>query len=228
MSDIEQKIKAEDKRNNTLTDAEWNAKNKDFIQIYDNAMDRVIQLVEIDPLACKVFLFMCKIVNKNNTVIVDIETLQQVLNRKRTQISGAIKTLKEHNFLVIIKYKRNNVYFLNPDICCCTVASHKRKLLAEYRKLTTESDTIDRDIINIDAYNKEHKLSFQISFYKEHTELHTATGSDEYNYYKELENQGSVEPPTSSVDDEELFNQFRLTDDEMERFIQQSSALEDQ
>ena len=60
MSDIEQKIKAEDKRNNTLTDAEWNAKNKDFIQIYDNAMDRVIQLVEIDPLACKVFLFMCK------------------------------------------------------------------------------------------------------------------------------------------------------------------------
>lgn len=77
MSDIEQKIKAEDKRNNTLTDAEWNAKNKDFIQIYDNAMDRVIQLVEIDPLACKVFLFMCKIADEANNVVFQKEVVNE-------------------------------------------------------------------------------------------------------------------------------------------------------
>lgn len=204
MSDIEQKIKEEDKRNNIITDVEWNSKNKDFIQLYDTAMDRLIQLVEIDPLASKIFMFMCKIVNKNNTVIVDIETLEKVLNRKKRQILNSIKTLKEHNFLVIIKYKRNNVYFLNPDICCCTIAAHKRELLTEYRKLATEEDVIDKDIINSNEYNKEHKMSFQISFYKEHTELHSATANDEYNYYKELENKENVTCKDTTVDVEFL------------------------
>lgn len=199
-------LQQDDKQNNILTDIDWNSKNKDFIQIYDTAMDRLIQLVEIDPLAVKIFMFMCKIVNKNNTVIVDIETLGKVLNRDKRQIMRSLKTLREHNFLVIIKHQRNNVYFLNPDIACCTVAPHKRKLLAEYRKLATETDSVDKDIINSEVYDKNHKMTFQISFYKEHSELQPATEHEDYEYMKALETQDQEEQQTTVDEESSPFN----------------------
>jgi hypothetical protein len=155
-----------------------------------------------DSTAAAMFMFMSANMKKNNTILVDINTMTKVLNKSEKTIRRAISTLKEKNFLCVIKYQRNNVYFINPMICCSAQAEYKSKLIKTYIQYadTTEMTEIDKDIVNSSHYDKEDKLTFEIRFYKNHKELQPPTVEELMDKYDKIEKIANEKEENQKVD----------------------------
>lgn len=162
---------------NTYEDSDTNLKNKNFIQLYDNSNEYILSLILEDSTAAAVFILLSRFAHSNNTIIIERKQIAEILNKSEATIKRAIKTLKDINFLVIIKKGRNNVYFLNPQVVANCKAQYKSKLLHLYRELSANKDITPLKIaenVNTKKYNDFvnadkfiYKLPFKSGNYKE-------------------------------------------------------------
>lgn len=83
-------------------------RNKNFVQMYDNHNDKLLQLALKDATAMAVFLFLSRFAEQNNTIKVSNKEIQDVLKKSESTIKRSIRTLKDMNMLTVIKYGRES------------------------------------------------------------------------------------------------------------------------
>ena len=153
----------------TYLDAAENLKNKNFIQIYDQTNEYILQLMETNTTAGIIFLFLARHAENNNTIDIKLTELAEILNKTERTIRDNIKILEEINFLCKIPIGNRNIYFLNPFIVYNNKAEFKTKMLNTYRKYTPHQTTsifleIDNDKINKDKikqYQERQKITYK-------------------------------------------------------------------
>lgn len=152
---------------NIYYDTEENKKNKNFVQLYDDANNYILQLTEINPTASKIFLFLARFAESNNTIDISMKELANIFNCDESTIKRHLRKLREINFLTTIKVGKKNIYFLNPKIVFNNKAQFKQKMLNTYKEYAGKTDInfpIDNDIVNteeIEKFKKREKLTYR-------------------------------------------------------------------
>lgn len=154
-------------------------KNKDFVQINIKYQAELMQLSIQEPVAMTVFLLFISRMERNNTYIVSKKEMAECIHKSVRSIDRAVNALVENNFMVIIKYQRSNVYFINPQVACSCSAYQKKQLISEYLKLSKNTAVKDRDIIDLSAIiENKSRLVLKTDFYKQHKELQKPKAAD--------------------------------------------------
>lgn len=118
-------------------------KNKEFVQYRNETFLFKQQLMEENPTAFRVLDLLSSLCNSNNTIVISCNDIAEMLSKTERTIQRAIKTLKDYNFLTIIKYKKNNIYFINPFVTCNQAAETRYSLAKIYRKVKRQYEIED-------------------------------------------------------------------------------------
>lgn len=154
-------------------------KNKDFAQINIKYQAELMQLAITEPLAMTLFMLFIARMEKNNTYIVTKQELAECVHKSTRSIDRAITALRESNFIVLMKYQRANVYFINPQVACSCSAYYKSQLIKEYLKLAEYPNKADKDIIDLSfIVDDKNRLILKTDFYKKHKELQKPKAED--------------------------------------------------
>lgn len=73
-------------------------------------------LLDKNPKAFKILLFLLDHMDKYNAVMCSYTVIQEALGMGRTTASTAVKLLKEHGFIAVLKSGTSNVYVVNNDL----------------------------------------------------------------------------------------------------------------
>lgn len=95
---------------------EFIEKNAFFFQFNKGTYPAVRKLLLDYPLAGNIFLFMVENMDNTNALMISFQAMSEIFGRTRQCLSKAIKHLKDHNFLDVLKSGNSNVYCLNANI----------------------------------------------------------------------------------------------------------------
>ena len=87
-----------------------------FYQVNKEHSEDLMWLLNKNPNAYKILLFLCDHMDKYNAVMCSYQVFQEYFSIGRTTASNAIKLLKEYGFIYIYKSGTSNVYVANPDL----------------------------------------------------------------------------------------------------------------
>lgn len=87
-----------------------------FYQVNKDHSEDLIWLLNKNTNAYKILLFLLDHMDKYNAVMCSYVVIQEALGMSRATASRAIKLLKEHGFIAILKSGTSNVYVTNPEL----------------------------------------------------------------------------------------------------------------
>lgn len=91
-------------------------KNYNFVQLYKNHLKSLRRLTNADSNALTVLLIMVEKMNKQNALVISQQNLMKITGKSRSTIVRAVSTLKEHQFVSVIKVGSANAYVVNADV----------------------------------------------------------------------------------------------------------------
>lgn len=89
---------------------------KEFYQVNKKHTKDLMWLLNTNPNAYKILLFLFDHMDKYNAVMCSYQVIQEYFNISRATASRAIKLLKEYGFVYICKSGTSNIYVTNPDL----------------------------------------------------------------------------------------------------------------
>lgn len=87
-----------------------------FYQINKEHSEDMQWLLDKNPKAFKILLFLLDHMDKYNAVMCSYTVIQEALGMGRTTASTSVKLLKEHGFIAVLKSGTSNVYVVNNDL----------------------------------------------------------------------------------------------------------------
>lgn len=91
-------------------------KNLNFVQLYKQHLKDLRKLTQADKNALTVLLIMVEKMNKQNALVISQANLMKITGKSRTSIHNAIKALKKHKFIEVIKIGTSNAYVVNSNV----------------------------------------------------------------------------------------------------------------
>lgn len=88
----------------------------DFYQVNRRHSNDMQWLLSESPKAFQILLFLLDHMDKYNAVMCSYTVFQEALGMGRTTASTAVKLLKDHGFIAIVKSGTSNVYIVNNDL----------------------------------------------------------------------------------------------------------------
>ena len=134
-------MKLEEKTNDIIEKDE--KKNSDFVQLYRNHITEVRWLLNKNPLACEIFLFLLEHMDTSNALACSSALLEDYFEKSRTTIFRAIKVLKEEGFVHTLKLGTSNVYIVNQDIAWSSWNNKKEYCKFEGKILVSRKENKD-------------------------------------------------------------------------------------
>jgi hypothetical protein len=89
---------------------------KNLISFTKNKLIHLEDLIEENPLAAKLYLFLSRHADDKNVVVASDAVLVQAMKRTRSRTTNALRCLKEKGFISIINSGISKVIILNPFI----------------------------------------------------------------------------------------------------------------
>jgi hypothetical protein len=172
-------------------------RNKEFTQYRNETFIYRQQLMEVNPTSFRVFDLMSNLCEKNNTIIISCKDIALILNKTERTIQRAIKDLRSYNFITAIKYKKNNIYFLNPLVACRVDGATRVKLCKLYRETRIE---------NGEAKKGEGTIEPQIELTDINKEEFEKRRNSETISYKKIKPSGKVQ----KLDFDDVLDQFEM------------------
>jgi hypothetical protein len=108
-----------------MSNMEEMKKNKDFVQFRRSFMDEVTQLANKNPMAFRLFMFLCKHMDGGNALCVSMVTLSELMETSRQTLSKAVKYLKDNGWVCVLKSGTSNVYIVNPEVAWTSYANQR-------------------------------------------------------------------------------------------------------
>lgn len=100
--------------------------NANFIQIYEDNVDLIIEIANENPTSVKIFLFLIKNMDDRNALVISQNALAEALNLHRNTIGNSVAYLKEKKALEILKSGNTNIYAINSELAWKSDANSKR------------------------------------------------------------------------------------------------------
>lgn len=99
--------------------------NGNFVMLFRNNMDKVIELTKLDNKAAALFLFLVEQMNTDNAVVISSEGIAEAMEWGIATVYRKIAILKKASFLQVYKVGTANCYRLNSDLVWSTWANKK-------------------------------------------------------------------------------------------------------
>lgn len=112
-------------RINELEAEERLRKNQNFVQLYKQELKELRALNAKDPTAMSLLLMLVEKMNKQNAIVMSQKTMMKITGKSRPTISRAVKTLRDTNFMQVIKVGSANAYVINSRVFWQTVSNSK-------------------------------------------------------------------------------------------------------
>lgn len=100
--------------------------NANFVQLYDDNIDLIMQMTHENPTALRIFLWIMKYMDDRNALVVSQQAIADKLNLHKNTIYLSVKYLKEKKALTILKTGNSTVFAINSDIVWRDTADTKR------------------------------------------------------------------------------------------------------
>jgi Firmicute plasmid replication protein (RepL) len=100
--------------------------NDNFVQIYVDKLDLIIEMTSENPTAVKVFTWLLKHMDKRNALVISQQALSEGLGIGRTTVYTSIEYLKQKKAIAVFKSGNTNIYAVNVQIAWKSNAGGKR------------------------------------------------------------------------------------------------------
>lgn len=121
-------------------------KNSNFVQLYRSEIKNLRTLMSKDANAAKLFLFLTEHMGKTNAIVCSYKVLEEAMNTSRSTVYRAVKTLKELNYLKVVKIGNANVYHLNSDVVWRSWNNGKKYAELSGKILIAESEQTEIEV----------------------------------------------------------------------------------
>ncbi len=133
-------IMTHEKQVPNLHTGEFEHLNDNFVQLYIDKLDLIIEMTGENPTAVKVFVWLLKHMDKRNALVVSQEALAEAMNMHRTTIFRCVNYLKEKKAVDIVKSGNTNIYAINAQIAWKSNANGKNFALFDAAVYVAESE----------------------------------------------------------------------------------------
>lgn len=152
-TDLKRKLRAEElkvQEEIEQQEREEARKNRNFVQFYRNHMPEFSCLIELNPLAARIFFFFMEHMDNLNALVCSYAVLEDALGVSRATVARALKTLKDYGFIDTLKLGNASVYVLNQKVVWSSWDNQKK-----YCKF-------DGKIIISQRENKDYNINLQV------------------------------------------------------------------
>jgi hypothetical protein len=127
---------------------EQNKKNFNFVQIEKRALRQVRELYDDNAPAGKLLFVLAEKMNRQNALVCSYDTMSKITGLSRQTLYKAVKYLKEHNWIQIIKIGTANAYIVNSRVFWQSYGD--KKMTVFNAAIIASSDEQDEPIENWD------------------------------------------------------------------------------
>lgn len=104
---------------------ETEKKNKDFIQLYRDAIDSLIEIEKKSSKAFELLMLIVKHMDGYNALCISNVALQEMMQCSKCTVTRAVNVLKENGMIAVLKVGTSNVYVCNPELTWTSYANQK-------------------------------------------------------------------------------------------------------
>lgn len=114
--------------------------NDNFVQLYIDKLDLIIEMMSENPTATKVFTWLLKQMDKRNALVVSQSALAEALGLAVRTVQYSIVYLKEKKAVAVLKSGNTNIYAVNAQIAWKSDANGKKYALFDAAVYIAESE----------------------------------------------------------------------------------------
>lgn len=133
-------IMAHEKERTNYNTGEVETVNDEFVQLYVDNLDLIIEMTGEDKVAVQVFTWILKHMDRRNALVVSQVALAEAFGMTERNIRYKIAYLKEKKALDILKSGNTNIYAVNAQIAWKSDANNKRYALFNAAIYISESE----------------------------------------------------------------------------------------
>lgn len=129
-------------------------KNFNFVQIEKRALRHVRELYEANATAGKLLFILAEKMNRQNALVCSYETMSKITGLGRTALYKAVKYLKEHNWIQVVKIGTANAYMVNSRVFWQSYGN--KKLTVFHATVVASSDEQETPVEDWDKVQLKH------------------------------------------------------------------------
>lgn len=114
--------------------------NDNFVQLYVDKLDLIIEMTGENHTAVKIFVWLLQHMDKRNALVVSQQALAEALNLSRQTIHTSTKYLKEKKAVNVLKSGNTNIYAVNAQIAWKADANGKKYALFDAAVYISDSE----------------------------------------------------------------------------------------
>lgn len=114
--------------------------NDNFVQLYIDKLDLIIEMTGENPTAVKIFTWLLKQMDKRNALVVSQQALAEALGVGRTTVHYAVNYLKDKKAVAVFKSGSTNIYAVNAQIAWKSDANGKKYALFDAAVYIADSE----------------------------------------------------------------------------------------
>ncbi|MBO0940077.1 replication/maintenance protein RepL [Fibrella sp. HMF5335] len=103
--------------------------NDNFVQLYVDKLDLIIEMTGENHTAVKIFVWLLQHMDKRNALVISQQALAEALDLSRQTIHTSTKYLREKKAVDILKSGNTNIYAVNAQIAWKADANGKKYAL---------------------------------------------------------------------------------------------------
>lgn len=129
-------------------------KNYNFVQIEKRALRLVRELYDQNATAGKLLFILAEKMNRQNALVCSYDTMSKITGLSRQTLYKAVKYLREHNWIQVVKVGTANAYIINSRAFW---QSHgDKKMTVFHATIVASSDEQDSPVEDWDKVNLKH------------------------------------------------------------------------
>ena len=114
--------------------------NNNFVMLFRNEMSSLVNLQKTDAKAGALLMFLMQHMDRENALIVSIETMSEILEWSPATIYRKLKVLRDNNFLTSQRTGNSSIYFINSNVAWTTYGNKKQYAKFKANVLISKSE----------------------------------------------------------------------------------------
>lgn len=114
--------------------------NDNFVQLYIDKLDLIIEMTGENPTAVKVFTWLLKQIDRRNALVISQQALAEALGVSRMTIHTSTKYLKDKKAIDVLKSGNTSIYAVNAQIAWKSDATGKKYALFDAAVYIVDSE----------------------------------------------------------------------------------------
>jgi len=128
-------------KNNEIDKINVGKDNFNFVQVTRSYLSEMRKLTRKNPLAQEILLYLVENMGKTtNAVVCSYNTLQEITGMGRTSVAGAIKLLKQDNWIEAVKIGSATAYAINARVFWQAGRNQKHYAIFQATVIASSSD----------------------------------------------------------------------------------------